>query len=84
METSELITIWARRGAKLVSCGKMCDECAFKRGARGNQSKVSVEDAAQAVAYEMSVFHCHMGDMPVCTGFQYAKAYMASIGKKRQ
>lgn len=82
MTTDEIITIWARKGAARASCGKMCDECAFKRGSVGNRSEISVLDAADAVAYEMSVFHCHMGDMPVCSGFLYAKAYMESIAKK--
>lgn len=50
----------------------MCDDCAFKLGTRPNQSKVTVEDAAQAVAYEMSTFHCHLEDH-VCRGYLYAK-----------
>lgn len=82
MTTNEIITIWARKGAARAKCGKMCEECAFRRGTVGNRSEVSVRDAADAVAYEMSTFHCHMGDMPVCSGFLYAKAYFETIAKK--
>lgn len=82
MSTAEIITIWARKGAAISNHGKMCGECAFRRGAKGNLDEEAVDDAACAVAYENSVFHCHLGNQGVCSGYLYAKSYFEAKAKK--
>jgi hypothetical protein len=72
---AELITLWARKGAAHSNHGAMCEECAFRCGAKGNLCPSTTRDAAEAVAYETATFHCHLGNQHVCTGFLYAKSY---------
>jgi hypothetical protein len=86
MNIPEKLSEWAQKGAALgVDHGRMCAECAFRKGSVANEEPHNTEAAMHALAYE-AVFHCHppgsTGDAGVlCSGFQYAKAYLESKEK---
>lgn len=72
----------AQKGAKMVDCGKMCGDCAFKVQPNINNYEEAVEGAVWALMTEGS-FNCHTSEYGdagvVCKGFLYAKAYLDSI-----
>lgn len=83
MIIKDKLSEWARKGAELgTDHGRMCAECAFRKGSVANEEPHNTEAAMQALAWE-GKFHCHPpggfgnADVP-CSGFQYAKAYLDS------
>lgn len=80
---ADRIASWAQKGAKYGDCGRMCDECAFKKGSAANVEEHNVDAAATALAWE-ATFNCHPqggnGNAgTVCVGFQYAKQYFENL-----
>ena len=79
----------AKKGAKLGSCGKMCNECAFKKNSVANLESHNVEKAL-FILEEISlkgesghVFNCHIQGTfkkseKQCVGFLYAKQFLLS------
>lgn len=76
---SDLIVKWAIEGAKHGDCGRMCSDCAFKKGTEANADEYVAAMAAQCVAYDMAKFNCHTTDLKFidkpCAGYLYAKQY---------
>lgn len=89
VKDSDMISEWAQKGAAFGDCGRMCNDCAFKKGTEANNEEYTTAMAAQAVAFEMSKFVCHKEDkgklmrldIP-CVGFLYAKQYFENRFKK--
>lgn len=84
MNIPEKLALWAQKGAALgADHGRMCAECAFRKGAAANEEPHNTEAAMQALAWEAQ-FNCHPpgengnAGMP-CSGYLYAKAYIDSI-----
>ena len=88
---NELIADWAKKGAAFGDCGRMCNDCAFRKGTEANNEEYTAAMAAQAVVYEMSKFVCHKEDdgkfirldIP-CAGFQYARQYFENRFKEKE
>lgn len=87
LRLNELIASWARKGAELGDCGKMCSSCAFKLNSPANLEPHNVDAAAQCVAYH-GTFNCHINDYQdaghPCAGFLYAKQYVNLIDRQCQ
>lgn len=86
IQINELLAIWARKGAALGDCGKMCSECAFRLNTVANLDAENIDIAAQCVAFR-GTFCCHKIDNPEtmkpCAGFLYAKQYANTMGQNR-
>ena len=71
----------AQKGAKLGSCGRMCNTCAFKLNSPANLESDTVEAAFDALAWGMQ-FNCHPQDTgfgdggKLCVGYQYALQHL--------
>jgi hypothetical protein len=85
----EILSDTAKKGAKESNgkFGKMCSECAFKKGGAANNEPHNVDAALNCLAYG-GRFHCHAydengvlidGGKP-CVGFQYAEYHVNSLG----
>lgn len=74
MTTSNLIALWARKGARISDHGRMCDECAFRTGTKANLDPNNARNAADCVAYHSGTFYCHMPGRQdqKCAGYLYA------------
>jgi hypothetical protein len=86
MTAADIIATFARLGAELGDCGRMCDECAFKKGALANNDELTTQTCADILAYERGTFYCHKNDNGVlvdttkpCAGFLYAEQFLKSI-----
>ncbi len=81
MDAANTISEWARKGAALgVDHGKMCNECAFKKGGLGNNEEHTVAKAIYCMAAE-GKFNCHNQGEGTdagkpCAGWLYAKSYV--------
>jgi len=78
---SEVIAMMAKKGAALGSCGKMCNECAFKLGSAANVEDHNAAAAIDALSNEGAVFNCHpqggYGNAgKTCVGFLYASQFL--------
>lgn len=81
---AEHIAQWAKDGAAHGDCGRMCNDCAFKKGTDANNDPYVASAALECVVYEMGKFVCHHEDngkfirldIP-CAGFKYAQQYWA-------
>lgn len=73
------IADYARKGAKLGDCGKMCIDCAFKHPQPGTEAYYRAVDGAVKVLMMGGLFHCHTEDHEdagrPCSGWLYAKLY---------
>jgi hypothetical protein len=85
MSLKELIANAALKGAGMKhqeSFGRMCDDCAFKKGTEANNDEIAVQDAADCLAFT-GTFNCHTGGLEdagrPCSGFLYARQYTDSI-----
>lgn len=82
---ADLISGWARKGAKLSDHGRMCDECAFRKGSAAQSEPHNVNAAASCLAY-YGAFNCHKNGYEdagkPCAGFLYAKEYRDSVDKE--
>jgi hypothetical protein len=82
--TNVILAKWARAGAKITDCGKMCNDCAFKIQPDINGYSAAVNAALQAVTWG-DTFHCHTPEYTdagvTCKGFLYAQAYIESAAK---
>lgn len=86
------LSTWAQRGAaidakdKVQISGRMCSDCAFKKGGAANSEEHNVEAAMTALCWE-GKFNCHAHDNDgklidagtACRGFMYAKIYLESL-----
>lgn len=83
MNFPDKLSEWAKKGAALgIDHGRMCAECAFRKGSVAQEEPHNVEGAMQALAWE-GTFNCHppgeLKDAGIpCSGFLYAKAYLES------
>ena len=62
-----------------LALGRRCDDCAFTKGTRPNQSTATLADAVKCVV-ESVPFYCHKGDLPgtrLCGGYTDALAHPA-------
>lgn len=79
---ANLISSWARKGAKLADHGRMCDECAFRKGSVAQSEPHNVNAAASCLAY-YGAFNCHKNGYEdagkPCAGFLYAKEYREHV-----
>lgn len=85
MLTSKIVAEWAKEGAKLGDCGRMCNDCAFKAGTNANTDPETIENFVYwfDLSNPDAKFYCHH-DLPegvlidkskVCAGFLYVQQY---------
>src|SRR5262245_26733646 len=79
---------FATKGAAMIkanggdpsSCGRMCDDCAFKKGTAANTEAETLLKMESALIYEIASFNCHTDKLQdagiPCAGFQFAKHYI--------
>lgn len=75
---ADIISTWAQKGATISEHGRMCNECAFRRGSVAQSEPHNVDAAANALAF-YGQFNCHVNEFEdagkPCVGFLYAKAW---------
>lgn len=83
MSLNNLINEWARKGAAIKPLGRMCNDCAFKKGTPANNDDHTADVASQCVAFGLGEFVCHTPDFKdagkPCMGFLYAKQYTDTL-----
>lgn len=71
---------YASKGAKIKRHGRMCNDCAFRKGSEANTEAETLIKVETALIYEMAEFNCHTehkGDAgKPCIGFLHAKEYL--------
>lgn len=79
-----VISSLAIKGAKIKRHGRMCNECAFKKGSITQTEPHNIVAAADCVAH-YGQFNCHVQGQPgkdagkPCVGFLHAMEYQKSI-----
>lgn len=72
----------AKKGAAMGAGGKMCNDCAFKKGSEANNDEDAVEAAVHCILHGAQ-FNCHtipgVDAGRKCAGFEYAMKYLDSI-----
>lgn len=70
------------KGAAIKRLGRMCKDCAFKKGTDAYNDEAAVQGAADCLAF-FGTFHCHTVtdagdfiDAGPCAGFEHAKQYL--------
>jgi hypothetical protein len=85
MTDAEQLAEWAKKGAAMGDCGKMCTECAFKKGSITQVSEPHNVEAAKIALMWDGQFNCHVNDYQdagkPCVGFLYAKQYWNNVAK---
>lgn len=91
MLTSDAMAEWAKKGAKLGDCGRMCDDCAFKKGTSANMDPGTVENFMLwfDLTNPDAKFYCHtnlpegvlIDKTKVCAGFLYVRQYFEQLKK---
>lgn len=81
---AEFVAYLARKGAEEGSCGRMCQECAFRINSPANKEAHNVKSAIKALSKESAQFNCHpqgsYGNADeICKGFAYAKKYLEKL-----
>lgn len=70
---------YANKGAAIKRHGRMCEDCAFKKGSESNTDPETLMKIEYCLIYEMAEFNCHTdhkGDAGTpCIGFLHAKEY---------
>lgn len=73
------IAAYARKGASMADCGKMCADCAFKHPQEPTEDYYEAVDGAVKLLLIGGVFNCHTDDHldagRLCAGMLYAKKY---------
>ena len=81
LNARNLIADYAKKGAEIKNCGRMCGTCAFKLDSDANLEPHNVGSALEALAY-YGQFNCHItigvNKGCECTGFKHAKQYLES------
>ena len=85
---ADMIAGWAQDGAALgVDHGRMCDECAFRKGSVAQTEEHTVSAAADCIAF-YGKFNCHENGFEdagrPCAGFLYAQEFRDHQEKKVQ
>ncbi len=80
---SKLLSDSAIKGAKLGNIGKMCRDCAFKKGSDANTNDHMAVELAAGCLCTGKMFNCHTADFKnadkPCIGYLYAKQYFDSL-----
>jgi hypothetical protein len=75
---------YASKGAKIKRCGRMCNDCAFRKGSEANTEAETLMKVESALIYGMAEFNCHTEHKQdagkPCAGFLYAKQYFENKG----
>lgn len=89
MPLNELISEAAKKGAMINPClGKMCTDCAFKKGTDANNDEDAVNAAMECIAGNDIKFHCHtmkdgkLVDNGPCAGYLFAKIYFDKMDRE--
>lgn len=85
MSISNKVAEWAKKGAQLGDCGRMCNDCAFKKGTDANQDQATIENFTYwfDLTSPDAKFYCHhnlpegvlIDKSKVCAGFLYVQQY---------
>lgn len=85
---NEIASDWAQKGAKESkgAHGRMCDQCAFRKGSEANNEEHNVGKALTCLTGE-GKFNCHDHDATgklidagrPCAGFLYAQHHITKI-----
>lgn len=75
----ETFAKYASEGAKIKRHGRMCNDCAFRKGSEANTEPETIMKVEHALIYGMAEFNCHTEHKQdagkPCAGFLHAKEY---------
>lgn len=91
VKISDKVAAWAKEGAKLGDCGRMCNDCAFKKGTDANRDQGTIENFTYwfDLTSPTAQFYCHhnlpegvlIDKTKICSGFLYVKQYFENQKK---
>lgn len=74
---------YANKEAAIKRHGRMCDDCAFKKGSEANSELETLWRVENCLIHESGEFNCHTkykqdAGKP-CIGFLHAKEYLSAL-----